>query len=158
MKPNRVTIDEASKMSASQLAFIPVDQAKALTDDADAIKEQAKIASDTVHRMMEAKYADAAKQARRERNADTGTVRIEDGEFVVITDLPKRVSWDEDGLQQVERQLADMGEPVEEYIKIKREVPESKYKGWPSGLQKMFAPYRTVTAGKATYKMELRKE
>ena len=43
-------------------------------------------------------------------------------------------------------------------IKIKREVSESSYKAWPASLQKLFTPHRTVSGGKATYKMEAKKE
>lgn len=156
-KNNRITLDRAFSMSAAELATIPPDQVKALMEDAEAMKNAAKRATDFIHTMMERRYAEKAKEKRREKDTDTGTVRLTDGDFTIITDLPKKVTWDDDGLRQVEKQLADMGEPIEDYIRIKREVPEGNYKGWPAGLQKMFAPYRTVAGGKATYKMEPRK-
>ena len=46
-----------------------------------------------------------------------------------------------------------MGEPIAEYIKLKRDVSELAYRGWPSSLKKLFDPHRTLGVGKPTYKM-----
>ena len=155
---NRVTLEQALAMPVSELATIPADQIKALMDDVAIIKAAAAKSSDMMHSVMEARYAEKATITRRAKGNDTGTVRLEDDGYTIITDLPKKVTWDDDGLKQVENQLAAMGEPVTDYIKIKREVSESSYKAWPASLQKLFTPHRTVSGGKATYKMEAKKE
>lgn len=44
----------------------------------------------------------------------------------------------------VEQQLVAAGQDPSEYMKVELKVMESSYKAWPSSLQKMFEPSRTV--------------
>lgn len=150
---NRITLAQACEMATAALAKLEPELLALLLEDVAALKASAKKADDAIYAALHHRYGDEAATKRREKNVDTGTIRIDDAGFVISADLPKRVEWDQEGLAKVEKTLAEMGEPIAEYIKLKRDVSELAYRGWPSSLKKLFDPYRTLGVGKPTYKM-----
>jgi hypothetical protein len=150
---NRVSLAQALNMSVSELAELDAGQLELLLEDVAALKAQAKRADEHIYAALNSKYAHDAAIMRQSKNVDTGTVRVPDGDYVIVADLPKKVEWDQVGLSLVEKELIALGEPVDEYIKMKRDVSETAYKSWPSSLKKLFDPHRTVSNGKATYKI-----
>ncbi len=158
MSPNRPSLAQAVQMSVTEVAELPIDILAILHEEASELKSHAKRCDDHLYSAMRLRFADAAATARKASGKDTGTVRLIDGDFVIVADLPKKIGWDQAGLRQVESQLAAMGEPVDDYILVKRDVPERAYEAWPASLKKLFQPYRTVDVGKAGFKLERKKE
>ena len=130
---NRVTLAQLAEMKMQEAAALPVDQLAMLLEDV--ANEQARIKS------INGKL-DNALHLR----------------FVVLSDLPKKVTWDQDKLFDAVEKLEDMGEDPAGYIERKLSVPESKFTAWPPSLQSMFADARTVGTGKPSYIIERRKE
>jgi hypothetical protein len=93
------------------------------------------------------RYATRAAEARRACGKDTGTVRLVDGGYTVVADLPKRVDWDQEVLTQIARNIADSGEDPAEFIDTKLSVSERKYGALPEAWRKGFEPARTVRTG-----------
>lgn len=150
---NRVTLEQALEMSIKEVSMLPISQIALLTEDVAELKANAKKADDFIFAALTERFAEAAAQKRKAKRSDTGTVRFDDGEYTVVADLPKRVTYDQSGLSQVENTLTAMGEPISDYIQIKRDVSERAFEGWPNSLKKLFLPYRTVGVGKAGYKL-----
>lgn len=96
---------------------------------------------------LEVRYATRAAEARRACGKDTGTVRLADGDYTVVADLPKRVDWDQEALAQIARNIADSGEDPAEFIDTKLTVSERKYGALPEAWRKGFEPARTVKVG-----------
>lgn len=151
---NRCTLAQLREMTSEQAAVLPVDQLAMLLEDVSAAKADIKSLDDLLGQAMFARYAERAADLRRAKETDTGTVSVQDGDYVIKCDLPKKVDWDDDALADVEAKLRDMGEDPAEYVVVKRSVREAAYNGWPSSLRSMFEPARTVSAGKATFKVE----
>lgn len=158
MRTNRVTLDQALGLPVKELSTLPIDQIHLLLEDVAALKLHAKRVDDHLYAVLTARYSEQADNARAAKGSDTGTIRLTDGDFVVVADLPKKVTYDQGGLQQVEKTLSDMGEPPGDYIQIKRDVSERAFDGWPTSLKKLFLPYRTVGSGKAGFKIERKKD
>lgn len=154
MNSNRIHPAQMVEMPVRELSRLPVEHLALLLEDVTALKSAAKRADDHLSAAIHERYADTALQRRKEKDIDAGTVRFDDGEFTIISDLPKKVAWDTEGLAQVERQLTEMGEPAREYIVTARTVRERSYEAWPASLKKLFAPHRTLGTGKPTYKIE----
>lgn len=154
---NHLTLDQALSLTVTELSKLPIGEISLLLEDVSQLKANAKRADEHIQGALHERFSEWAGEARRAKKADTGTVRFDDGEYVVIADLPKKVSYDQDGLRQIERSLNDMGEPAEEYITTKREVSERAYGAWPSSIRSMFDPYRVLGTGKPSYKIETRK-
>jgi hypothetical protein len=155
---NRVTLEQLLEMDSEAFNALPADQIEMLFEDVATLKARAKQLDDRLYYLLDKRFSGQAATLRQADGKDTGTVRIPLGNLVVLADLPKKVEWDEEGLVNVEFNLLAQGEPVDEYIKVRRTVAENAYTNWPTSLQAMFAPYRTVGTGKATYKLEAAKK
>ena len=155
---NRVTLEQLDKMSEKEAAGIHISQLALLLEDVAELKATYTRLNDKVFQVLNSKYSGKAAELRRLKGTDTGTVRVDDDDFMVIADLPKSVAWDQARLAKLEIYLKGRVKDISEYIKIKREVEERKFAGWPSDLAEMFIPARTVKVGKQTFKVETRKE
>lgn len=155
---NRPTIAQAVQMSVTEVASLPTSILALLLEDVAEMKTAHQRADSHLFAALSHRFADRSAEARKAKGTDTGTVRFTDDDCVVIADLPKRVTWDGAGLTQVSAQLQEMGEPVADYIQTKMDVAEKAYVGWPSSLKKMFDPHRTVGVGKASFKIEQKKD
>ena len=141
-------------LPAGELAQLPVELLAALQGELDHAAKQLKSASAKFSAALGVRYATRAAEARRACGKDTGTVRLVDGDYTVVADLPKRVDWDQEKLAQIARNIADSGEDPAEFIDTKLSVSERKYGALPEAWRKGFEPARTVGSGKASFKLE----
>ena len=86
----------------------------------------------------------------------SGTVRIEDAGVVVIADLPKKVTWDQDRLAAMAARIADSGDDPTEYLEIAYRVPERRFSAWPEAMREGFASARSESTGKPVFRLETR--
>jgi hypothetical protein len=154
---NIPSVDDMLNLSTGDLAQMPVELLAALQGELDHADKQLKAATARFSAALEVRYATRAGEARRFCGKDTGTVRLADGDYTVIADLPKRVDWDQDKLAQIAANIADSGEDPAEFIDTKLTVSERKYGALPEAWRKGFEPARTVGSGKASFKLELAK-
>jgi hypothetical protein len=151
-------IDALIDMPAAEIALLPVELLSALQADLDHAARQLKAATGRFNAALEARYATRAAEARRACNKDTGTVRLVDGDFTVVADLPKRIDWDQAKLAQIARNIAESGEDPAEFIETKLSVSERKYGALPEAWRKGFEPARTVKVGALKVTLELNEE
>lgn len=144
---NTPSVDDMLNMSTSDLAQMPVELLAALQAELDHASKQLKAATARFSAALEVRYATRAAEARRACGKDTGTVRLADGDYTVVADLPKRVDWDQDKLAQIARNVADSGEDPAEFIDTKLTVSERKYGALPGARRDGFEPARTVKVG-----------
>ena len=90
---------------------------------------------------------------RNSQGKDFGTVRFDDGEITVISDLPKKPVWDQKQLSTIVQKIQEAGDDPSEYVDTAFKVSESKFKAWPAHIRKTFEPARTLKAGKAIFKL-----
>lgn len=155
---NRITVSELSKTSIEKLVDTPLDQIKMLIEDMEEIEATLKSNKLKVQSSLNVRFGETSQKLRAKYGKDTGTVRITEGELVVIADLTKKVEWDQDKLSEVAIMLRDKGVDPYEYITVERKVSESAYNSWPSSLAALFQPARTVSTGTPKYKIETAKK
>ena len=141
------SINDMLNLPAGELAQLPVELLAALQAELDHAAKQLKVASAKFSTALEVRYATRAAEARRACGKDTGTVRLIDGDYTVVADLPKRIDWDQEKLAQIARNIADSGEDPAEFIDTKLTVSERKYGALPEAWRKGFEPARTVKTG-----------
>ena len=151
---NTPGVDDMLNMPTGELAQMPVELLAGLQGELDHASKQLKAATARFRAALELRYATRAAEARRACGKDTCTVRLADGDYTVVADLPKRVDWDQDALAQIARNIADSGEDPAEFIDTKLTVSERKYGALPEAWRKGFEPARTVGSGKASFKLE----
>ena len=150
---NTPSIDQLISLPAGEIAQLPVELLAALQREIDAAAKQMKAVTARFSRALEVRYAARAAEARRACGKDTGTVRIVDGDFTVVADLPKRVEWDQAKLAAMVERIRAAGEDPAEYVEISFKVPERAYVAWPEAIRQGFEPARTVKTG--TLKVDL---
>ena len=89
---------------------------------------------------------------------DTGIIRFADGDVTVISDLTKRIDWDQAKLAQIAENIASSGEDPAEFIDTKLTVSERKFTALPDSWRKGFEPARTVRTGKPKFRLVLGEE
>ena len=151
---NTPSVDDMLKMPTGELAQMPVELLAALQGELDHAGKQLKAATARFNTALEVRYATRAAEARRACGKDTGTVRLVDGEYTVVADLPKRIEWDQEKLAQIARSISNSGDDPAEFIDTKLTVSERKYGALPEAWRKGFQPARTVGSGKASFKLE----
>ena len=144
---NTPSVDDMLNMPKGELAQMPVDLLAALQAELDHAGKQLKAATARFNTALEVRYATRAAEARRACGKDAGTVRLADGDYIVVADLPKRVDWDQEKLVKIAANIAGSGEDPAEFIDTKLTVSERKYGALPEAWRKGFEPARTVKVG-----------
>jgi hypothetical protein len=144
---NTPSVDDMLHMPTGDLAQMPVELLATLQAELDHAGKQLKAATARFSAALEVRYATRAAEARRACGKDTGTVRLVDGDYTVVADLPKRVDWDQEKLAQIARSISNSGDDPAEFIDTKLTVAERKYTALPEAWRKGFEPARTVKVG-----------
>lgn len=155
---NGMTPADLAALTPAQIAAFPAAELAALAADLGDAMKSLKASSDALNAGLVARYADRSKQARAREQKDTGTVRFDDGDFVIVADIAKKVDWDQAKLEAMWKRIAATGENPLDYLTIEYAMKEAKYANLPEAQQKAFQPARTVKPGKETFKIERRKE
>ena len=151
---NTPGIDALIDIPAAEIALLPVELLATLQAELDIAAKQLKAATGRFNAALEARYATRAAEARRACGKDTGTVRLIDGDFTAVADLPKRIDWDQQKLAQIAQNIAASGEDPAEFIETKLSVSERKYGALPEAWRKGFEPARTVKTGNLKITLE----
>ena len=144
---NTPSVDDMLNMPTGELAQMPVELLASLQAELAHATTQLRSATARFNTALEVRYATRASDARRACGKDTGTVRLVDGDYTVVADLPKRVDWDQEKLVQIAANIADSGEDPAEFIDTKLTVSERKYGALPGAWRDGFEPARTVKTG-----------
>lgn len=151
---NTPSVDDMLNMPTGELAQMPVELLASLQAELAHATTQLRSATARFNTALEVRYATRASDARRACGKDTGTVRLIDGDYTVVADLPKRVDWNQEKLVQIAANIADSGEDPAELIDTKLTVSERKYGALPEAWRKGFEPARTVKTGSLKVTLE----
>ncbi|WP_223428458.1 hypothetical protein [Tateyamaria pelophila] len=152
---NTPSVDDMLNMPTGDLAQMPVELLAALQGELAHAAKQLRMASARFNTALEVRYATRAAEARRACGKDTGTVRLADGNYTVVADLPKRVDWDQETLAAMVARIRAAGDDPAQYVDITIKVSERKYTAWPDAIRKDFEPARTVKTGTLKVTLEM---
>ena len=153
---NVPTFDDLERLSIGEIADMPAALLLALQDEAAAESARVKRLKDRFEAALAQRYGAATEAERSGQGKTSGTVRIEDAGVVVIADLPKKVSWDQERLAAMASRMRAAGDNPEDYLEIAYRVPERRFSAWPEVLREGFADARHETTAKPTYRLESR--
>lgn len=152
--PNAPGLADLSTMALGDIAALPAIELLRLQDEADAAIDIVRRAKERLEGAVAQRYAERAGLARAAAGKETGSVRIEDGAVVVVADLPKKVSWDQDRLAAMVMRIRVAGDDPADYVETSYRVPERKFATWPPALRDGFAAARTLATAKPSYRLE----
>ena len=115
---------------------------------------RAKMVKDWLQGILSQKYEEEAQAMRQQLGRDTGTVRIEDDGYAIVSDLPKKIEWDQEKLSQIIEKLLSEGWNIQQLAKREFKVSERQFNELPSGVRGQLEEARTIKVGKQTFKIE----
>lgn len=154
-RPNRPHLDDMLRLPVDEVLALPAAHLVLLQEDAATALDNAKRNRDWVEAVIAARYGQRAVALRAEQRKDTGTVRFTDGDVAIVSELPKRVEWDQARLAAVVERIRAAGDDPGEYVEVTYKVPERAYTAWPEHIRTAFTAARTVRTGKASFKLTL---
>lgn len=148
--------EDLDRLSIGEIADMPPDLLLALQEAAASETARVKRLKDRFEAALAQRYGAATEVERSAQGKTSGTVRVEDDGIVVIADLPKKVSWDQDRLAAMAERIRAAGDDPTEYLEIAYRVPERRYSAWPDAMREGFAAARSETTGKPVFRLETR--
>jgi len=155
-RTNSVRLEDLADLPIGDIAALPPEILCDLQDAAADAAAHLKRLRERLEAGIAQRYGAQAEAARMEQGKSSGTVRVEDGDFVIVADLPKKVTWNQDHLARMALRIADAGEYPAAYLEITYRVPERRFTAWPDALRDGFAAARTETTAKPTFRLEPR--
>jgi hypothetical protein len=153
---NATGLNDLDRLSIGDISALPPDLLFTLQEAALAETARVKRLRDRLEAGIGQRYGAATEAERVTQGKSSGTVRIEDAGVVVIADLPKKVSWDQDRLAAMAARIAASGDDPTEYLEIAYRVSERRFGAWPEAMREGFAAARTETTGKPVFRLETR--
>lgn len=150
---NHITLDALSRLPVADIVALPASELARLQKDADEALREAKLTVAWLDGALTQKYAERANAARADADKDFGVARFVDGDVTVVTDLPKKVEWDQRDLADLVERIKAKGEDPRDYVEVSLKVAEGNYTSWPKHIRSLFEPSRTVRAGKETFQL-----
>jgi hypothetical protein len=137
-----------TKIESHASEQLPLAALQQLLEKADAqaelaAKEAAKVRSEIAKRV-----ASIVAQARELAGKNEGSIRVVVEGCEVKSSVPKKVSYDNDGLMAVAREMGERGIDPTTYIKFEAKISERVYETMPDALKELCAPHRTLSHGK----------
>ena len=153
---NAPGFEDIDRLSIGDIAALPPELLLTLQEAALAESVRVKHLRDRLEAGIAQRYGASTEAERTAQGKTSGTVRIEDAGVVVIADLPKKVSWDQERLAAMAARIAASGDDPTEYLEIAYRVSERRFGAWPEAMREGFAAARTETAGKPVFRLETR--
>lgn len=153
---NTPGLDDLDRLAIGDIAALPPEMLLTLQEAALAETARVKRLRDRLEAGIGQRYGAASEAERAAQGKTSGTVRIEDAGVVVIADLPKKVTWDQDRLATMAARIAASGDDPTEYLEIAYRVPERRFNAWSEAMRDGFASARSETTGKPVFRLETR--
>lgn len=153
---NAPRFDDLEGLAFGDIAALPPELLLDLQTTALAETARVKRLRDRLEAGIAQRYEAAATAERAAQGKTSGTVRVEDESVVIVADLPKKVTWDQDRLAAMAERIRAAGDDPTEYLEIAYRVSERRYGAWPAAMREGFADARSETTGKPVFRLETR--
>lgn len=152
---NRMHLEDVPSSDSWTLSALPIDQLEMLVTEAKTAADEATATLKKLDAAVSIRFNDAAADARRDDGKDTGTVRLTEGDYEVIANLPKKVRWDQNKLPDLLDKLPLSRKVLEKLVKVEIKIDERSYLALPPGHQAVLMAARSVETGKPTFDIKL---
>lgn len=94
-------------------------------------------------------------ELRSLQGKEFGTINLQFEGFKVTETISKKVTWDQDKLNDLFMRITESGDNPTNYMKMKLEVSEKMYESFDPGIRPIFDTARTVQGAKPILKIEV---
>jgi RNA polymerase sigma factor (sigma-70 family) len=140
-------------LTAKEISSLEVHDLMDLSDQVAKLTSHAKELKEKLEDGLNLKFSEAVKNNLRSENKDTGTTRFFDGAFQVVAEVSKKVTWDQEKMEELIKRVPD--ERIKSIVKITYAIEERKYAELPREYQELFREARTITPGKTRYQINI---
>lgn len=149
---NRVYLKDVHELDAKDLAALPIDQLDLLISEAADQIDDYKLIQAKLDAALAIRFAERTTAERHAQGKDTGTVRLAEGDYEVVANLPKRVKWDSNKLPALLDRLPP--DVANKLAKVEIKIDERAFLGLPDEYRAVLLPARTVETGRASYELK----
>jgi RNA polymerase sigma factor (sigma-70 family) len=139
--------------SAKEISQLEVHDLMDLSDQIAKLTSHAKELKEKLEDGLNLKFSEAVKNSLRGENKDTGTTKFFDGAFQITAEVPKKVSWDQEKMEELIKRVPD--ERRKAIVKITYAIEERKYSELTHEYQELFREARTITPGKTKFQISI---
>ncbi len=151
---NPISLELIHTLPLNEVAALDVGDLKRLHEEAESHLAQAKRVKAFLDGALDHRFGVPVTQLRQEEGKPTGVIRLQDGGFTVVCDLPKKPSWDQEKLAAIAEEIRRDGVDPANYMETIYKVQERRFTAWPPHIQQAFMAARTLKTGKPTYRIE----
>jgi hypothetical protein len=114
---------------------------------------EAKKFREWIHSAIALKYDVFMKTRRQRLEKDTGIIHIDEPDFKITNDVPKKVEWNQDILGKLLAGFVAKGGNIPDYVEVTYHISEAKYNALPEKIKHQLNAARIIKLGKPIYKL-----
>jgi RNA polymerase sigma factor (sigma-70 family) len=150
---NMKNLSTLETSSAKEISQLEVYDLMDLSNQITKLTSRAKELKEKLEDGLNLRFAEAVKNNLRSENKDTGTIRFFDGAFQIVAEIPKKVTWDPEKMEELIKRIPE--ERRKAIVKITYAIEERKYSELPHEYRELFREARTITPGKTRFQITL---
>ena len=143
-------------MNTKELSSLEVFDLADLSDQVAKLLSHAKELKEKLDDALNLRFSETVKENLRNENKDTGTTKFIDHGFQIVAEVPKKVTWDTQKMEEIIKTIPESHR--RDYIKTTYSIDERRYANFSYEYQQLFKPARTVTPGKTKFQIKLPEE
>ncbi|GHT93666.1 hypothetical protein FACS1894122_09240 [Alphaproteobacteria bacterium] len=140
-------------LSAKEIGALDVHDLMDLHEQVTKLTSHAKELKEKLDDGLNLRFSESVKDSLRRENKDTGTTRFFDGAFQIIADVPKKVTWDNEKMEELVKRIPE--DRRRAFVKVVYSIEERKYSALPYEYQELFKEARTITPGKTKFQITI---
>lgn len=140
-------------MSARDVSQFEVCDLADLSEQVAKLVSHAKELKERLDDALNLRFSETLQRKLQSENRDTGSAKFFEGGFQICAEVPKKVTWDSEKIDEVIKHISE--EKRRAIIKTTHVIDERKYMQLSPEDQKLFADARTVTPGKTKFKISI---
>ena len=153
MLTNHKSLEEMINVPIGELAKYGARELCQLQVEADNNLHNSKKIKQWIEAAINMKYENHIKAKRARLQKDTGIVHIEDDGYQISSTVVKKVTWEQEELENIYEEISQNGIDASEYIEKYYHVPELNYINCPANLRTLLDKARILELGKYSYKI-----
>lgn len=118
--------------------------------------DEAKKFREWIHSAIALKYDPFVKAKRLRMEKDCGIIHIDEQNFKITNDIPKKTLWRQDILGKLLAGFVAKGGNIPDYVEVTYHIPEAKYNALPEKIKHQVNAARIIRLGNPVYKITKR--
>ncbi|MBQ3564786.1 MAG: sigma-70 family RNA polymerase sigma factor [Alphaproteobacteria bacterium] len=143
-------------LNTKELSQLEVCDLADLSEQVSKLVNHTKELKEKLEDALNLRFSETVQSKLHDENKDTGTTKFYESGFQIVAEVPKKVTWDSDKIDEIIKTISE--EKRKAIIKTTHVIDERKYVQLSPEDKSLFADARTVTPGKTKFKISIPEE